>query len=184
MFPTDDMALPRSIWLYLLCEALFIYLFASILQFSIEDNHNWILAGMYLIEFGVHEVSHIVVAFLPSIWVAAAGSIGEIGFTLLVLFATLKTRVYFAAGFAGLWVMFAMHNVGRYIADARAQALPLVGPGETVTHDWYFVLNEQGLLARDVAIGSTVTTVGTVIGVLALLWGGYLLLVKVVRLSA
>ena len=184
MFPSEDNALPRSIWLYLLCGAFFIYLFVSILQFRVDDNHNWILAGMYLIEFGVHEVSHIVTAFLPSIWVAAAGSIGEIGFTLLVLVATLKARAYFAAGFAGLWVMFAMHNVGRYIADARAQALPLVGPGETMTHDWHFILNELGLLARDKAIGGTVTIAGTVIGLLALLWCGYLLLVKVVRLNA
>ena len=142
------------------------------------------MAAVLLVEFGVHELSHIVTAFLPSIWVAAAGSIGEVGFTGLVLFATWRTRSYFAAVFAGLWVMFAMHNVGRYIADARAQALPLIGPGESVTHDWHYILNELHALPSDTMYGTIVTTAGTVIGVAALVWGGYLLWVKMIRMSA
>lgn len=184
MFPSSENSLPRSIWLYLAGEVLAIYLFISILQFKVEENHNWVLGIFYLIEFGVHEVSHIIFGFLPTIWVAAAGSIGEVSFTLLVVFAALKTRTYFLTVFAGLWVMLALHSVGRYIADARAQALPLAGPGETVTHDWNYILGQLGVLPSDTLWGGIVSGAGTAIGVIALLWGAYLVLVKAMQLSA
>lgn len=43
-----------------------------------------------------------------------------------------------------------LHNIARYVADARAMDLPLVGGGE---HDWNTLLEGWGLLNRDTAIG-------------------------------
>jgi hypothetical protein len=170
--------MPLPSWLYITGWIFFIYLFISILNFSVEGPNNPLVSGMYFIDFGVHEASHIAVAFLPAILVAAAGSIGEVSFTLLLLFATLKAKSYFASVFAGLWVMLGFVSVGRYMADARAQTLPLIGPGETVKHDWNFVFSELGWLNADVFIGGTVRTIGIVIGVASLLFGLYLILLK------
>ena len=184
MFPSSEKTLPRAIWLYIVGEALAIYMFVSILHFKVEDNQNWLLGILYLVEFGVHEVSHIIFGFLPSILVAAAGSIGEVSLTRLVLFSTIKTSSYYMAVFDCHWIMLAMHSVGRYIADARAQALPLAGPGETVTHDWNYILGQLGALPSDTFWGGIVMTTGTIIGVAALLWGAYLLVVKAMQLGA
>ncbi|HYK55151.1 MAG TPA: hypothetical protein VEV15_01645 [Flavisolibacter sp.] len=166
------------IWLYITGWLFFLYLFISLLHFSAEDSSNAILSGMYFIDFGVHEASHMITFFLPAIFVAAAGSIGEMSFTLLLLIATLKAKSYFAAVFAGLWVMLGFMSAGRYMADARAQSLPLIGPGETVQHDWHYVFSQLGWLNADTFIGGAIQAVGIIIGAGSLLFGLYLILLK------
>lgn len=170
--------MPLPLWVYVVGWIGFVYLFVQILSFRAEESSNVLLSGLYFIEFGVHEASHLIAAFLPSIWVAAAGSIGEIAFTVLILVATIKGKAYFAAVFAGLWMMLAMHNVGRYVADARSQLLPLIGPGETVQHDWHYIFGQLGWLNADTAIGGTVRGIGVAIGVAALAWGVYAIVRK------
>ncbi len=170
--------MPLPLWLYLVGWIFFAYLFVVILRFSAESSSSLIVSGMYLVDFGVHEVSHIIVSFLPAILVAAAGSIGEVSFTLLLLYATLKAKSYFATVFAGQWVMLGFMSAGRYMADARAQQLPLIGPGETVKHDWYFVFSQLGWLGVDTFIGGVVSTIGIIIGVGSLLFGLYLIFCK------
>jgi hypothetical protein len=178
MNKSEPKFMPLPSWLYIIGWIFFVYLFISILNFSVEGPSNPLVAGMYFIDFGVHETSHIVVAFLPAIFVAAAGSIGEVSFTLLLLFATLKAKSYFASVFTGLWVMLGFVSAGRYMADARAQTLPLIGPGETVKHDWNFVFSQLGWLNSDVLIGDTIRTIGIIIGVASLLFGLYFILLK------
>lgn len=176
--------MPLPLWLYLVGLIFFIYLFVAIWGFSAENSSNLILSGMYLVNFGVHEVSHIILFFLPAIYVAAAGSVGEVGFTVLVLAAALKTKSYFAAVFAGLWVMLGLMSAGRYMADARTQILPLIGPGETVQHDWHYVFSQLGWLNADTTIGGSVQAVGIVVGVLSLLFGAYLIALKLYKSTA
>lgn len=171
--------MPLPTWLYIVGWGFFVYLFVSILAFKAETPNNIILSGMYFIDFGVHEASHIVFGFLPPIAVAAAGSIGEMSFTLLLWFATFKAKSYFASVFTGIWVMLGFMSAGRYMADARAQLLPLIGPGETVQHDWHFVFSHLGWLNADTAIGGTVSAFGIVIGVLSLLFGLVLIVLKI-----
>jgi hypothetical protein len=55
-----------------------------------------------------------------------------------------------------------------YVADARAQELPLVGGGE---HDWDYLLGRMGLLAQDQHITRAITSVGYLLVVGAALWG-------------
>lgn len=175
------MSLP--LWLYGIGWLFFAYLFISILNFSAENSSNLIISAMYVVDFGVHEVSHIIMSFLPPIFVAAAGSIGEVSFTLLLLFAALRERAYFAAVFVGQWVMLGFMSAGRYMADARAQSLPLIGPGETVTHDWHFVFSQLGWLNVDWLIGGIVKAAGIGIGAGSLLFGLYLIFVVRSRLA-
>ena len=68
-----------------------------------------------------------------------------------------------AATVVAWWIAQNLWNVSRYIGDARAQELPLLGGGE---HDWAYLLGELGLLRQDLAIGHAVHFVG----VLVLLW--------------
>jgi len=166
----------KSLWLYIPLWLVFVYLFFQILDFRADDSHNIILSGLYFVEFGVHEVSHVITSFLPPIMTAAAGSIGEITFTVLIVVAALKAKSsYFAAIFGSLWVMLAMNSVGIYMADARAMQLPLVSFGENTKHDWHFVFGQLGWLNSDTVIGGTVRVLGDVIGAAAVLAGLYIL---------
>lgn len=161
----------KSLWLYLPLWLLFVYLFVQILHFQVTDIQNIVIAGLYFVEFGVHEMSHLLFAFLPSIFVAAAGSLGEITFTILIVIAAIKARAHFAIVFGGLWVMLAMNSVGRYMADARTQIIPLMGAGPEPIHDWHFVFNELGWLPYDTLIGGFVRGLGDVIGIAAIAFG-------------
>lgn len=170
--------MPLPTWLYIIAWIFFLYLFISLLSFKAEAPNNLILTGMYFINFGVHEASHIVMMWAPPIMTAAAGSVGEVSFTLLLLAAALKAKSYFAAVFTGIWVMLGFMSAGRYMADARTQALPLIGPGETVQHDWNFVFSQLGWLHADVIIGGLVQGVGILIGITSLLFGLFLIIMK------
>lgn len=116
--------------------------------------------------------------FLPDIYVALVGSVGEICFTLLLMFAAFKGRSYFAGVFTGLWVMLSMNCVGRYMADARSQLLPLMGPGENIQHDWHFIFGQLGWLELDKTIGGALSILGNAIGALSLIFGLFLIIIK------
>jgi hypothetical protein len=64
-----------------------------------------------------------------------------------------------AGGFAvtGFWYFENFLNIARYMADARAQVLPLVGGGE---HDWTTVFSRWGVLSSDTAIAAVVAGAG------------------------
>lgn len=56
-------------------------------------------------------------------------------------------------------------NISVYVADARSQALPLVGGGE---HDWAYLLGRAGWLAKDQDLARTIHFLGVV---LLVVWG-------------
>ena len=55
------------------------------------------------------------------------------------------------------WLFQNFWNIARYMADARAQVLPLVGNGE---HDWTEIFSRWGVLRRDTGIAGFVTSPG------------------------
>lgn len=181
MKDTNKETLSLPIWLYIGLWIFFAYLFVQILFFTVENPPNLLLGIMYFIEFGVHEASHLFAVFLPHIMTAAAGSIGEVTFTILIVIAALKGKAYFAAIFASLWVMLAMNSAGRYMADARSQLMPLVGFSNQPTHDWHFVFSELGWLPADTIIGNTVRGIGDLVGVVALGFGLWLIIKKITQ---
>ncbi|MDB5185958.1 MAG: hypothetical protein JWL85_481 [Candidatus Saccharibacteria bacterium] len=165
-----------NLWLYVPLWLFFVYLFVQIVQIEPNKSGGIFLGIMYFIEFGVHEVSHLVVAFLPSILVAAAGSAGELTFTALVAYAAFKSKSYFAGIFGLLWVALAMNSIGMYMADARVQQLQLAGPGSDPQHDWHYVFGSLGWLNADTFIGGFVRGLGDLIGFAALALGFWLLI--------
>lgn len=62
-------------------------------------------------------------------------------------------RQAIGAALAGVWFFQNGFNIARYMADARAQVLPLVGGGE---HDWGTLFERWGVLSKDLAYAATV----------------------------
>lgn len=165
----------KSFWLYAPILALYIYLYVHIVNFHANTPTNPIISIMYLIELGAHEGSHLVTALLPEIVMLAAGSIGEVTFTVLVAVAAWRARAYFVSIFGWLWVALSCNSAGNYMADARSQKLQLTGFSSDPIHDWHYVFGHLGLLPYDQIIGGTVRYTGDVIGFLALLFGAWLI---------
>lgn len=102
------------------------------------------------------------------------------GGTLAELIVPVLCGVYFfwkreisGTAFCGFWFFENFPYIGTYMADARAQALPLVGSGD---HDWAILFGQWGLLMQDQKIGGAMRAIGwmgmvTVVGWLA--WRTY-----------
>jgi hypothetical protein len=81
-----------------------------------------------------------------------------------------KTRQRYAASVTMAWVGVNLLNISRYIGDARAQELPLLG-GEDSIHDWWYLLINWDLLPRDTVIARWIHFLGVVAFLAAILGG-------------
>lgn len=167
-----------SPWLYIAIWIFYVYLFFQIIQFDQSSQVNVLTGGLYFILFGIHEAAHIIMGFLPQVFVASAGSIAEIIFALLLVIVAIKEKAYFASIFALLILMLAMNSAGNYMADAVPQAMQLIGPSPDPQHDWHFVFRELGWLDASGMIGTIVKGLGNLIGLGGLLVGVILIILK------
>jgi hypothetical protein len=110
----------------------------------------------------VHEGGHLLFRFAGE-FVSVAGG------TFLQLFAPFALATYFlfqrqAQGVAFcLFFMFEQFlPIATYMADARAQDLPLltVGDAEYVIHDWNYLFDKFSLLEHDIQIATAVRALG------------------------
>jgi hypothetical protein len=108
----------------------------------------WIfLDGVNLI---FHEAGHLITYFLGTTISILSGSLFQLIIPLGLLIYFLYHESRFSAAFALFWLGDNLINVGLYIADARAQLLPLIG-GQ---HDWHYLLTQFNLLENDLILGS------------------------------
>ena len=121
--------------------------------------------GAYLlldhVDLAVHEAGHVVFSPLGEFAGVAGGSLLQLIVPLAFALYFLRTRQPYAAFILVFWIAQSLHNVAVYIADARAQVLPLVG-GEYVIHDWAYMLSRLHLLQEDRAIGDLVKAIAAV----------------------
>lgn len=110
----------------------------------------------------VHEAGHALFGWFGS-------TLGLWGGTLFQLLVPFLLAVYFfsqrkAAAFAFCLFFFFENFLGiaTYMADARAQALPLVtlGDPEFVIHDWNAIFSSLSLLQHDTQIAAVVRLLG------------------------
>lgn len=103
-----------------------------------------------------HEAGHIF--FRPfGQWTGILG--GTLGQLLMPVFAMgsfWRSGRTASFAIAGIWFFENLLNIARYVADARARELPLVGGGD---HDWTNLLFHWDLLHQDVAVAQWITTI-------------------------
>ncbi|HSY58687.1 MAG TPA: hypothetical protein VK795_03955 [Terriglobales bacterium] len=122
--------------------------------------------GLLLLMDGVfvpiHEGGHLLFRFFGEF-------LGIAGGTFLQLGAPFALAVYFffqrqAQGVAFcLFFLFEQFlPIATYMADARAQELPLltIGDGDYVIHDWNYLFSKLGMLQHDIQIAATVRFAG------------------------
>lgn len=97
-----------------------------------------------------HEAGHPLCGVLYEPLGVYGGTLFQLAFPLATLAHFLRRGETLSTAFAGLWVAQNLLNVSRYMADARAMALPLVGGLDPLDHhDWRLILIRWGLLAWD-----------------------------------
>ena len=126
----------------------------------------------------IHESGHLALGWFGE-WIGiAGGTIFQLGIPALVGFMFYRQGDYYAMAFVLFWMGTNLVDVGIYVADARARALPLVSPttGEPL-HDWYYLLSRAGLLRQYRLLGGVARALGLISMGLSLTWGGWMLTV-------
>lgn len=130
--------------------------FADVERWDLLDDVN----------LAIHEAGHLVFQPFGDHMQFAGGSIFQVLVPLVFAGYFVARRQRYSASVVLAWGAASLLNVARYVADARVQELPLLG-GENAIHDWWYLLTEWGMLARDREIANGVRGAGALLFVLA-----------------
>jgi hypothetical protein len=130
---------------------------ALLILVALTSEPGWVplLDGVNLL---FHEAGHPLFGILG--WeplTILGGTLMQLLVPLLVAGSFWLRREAPGTAVGGIWAFENLLNVARYVADARAQVLPLVGGGE---HDWADLLGRWGLLAQDATLGQGLRVLG------------------------
>ncbi|MGH7232161.1 MAG: hypothetical protein ACREJU_12495 [Nitrospiraceae bacterium] len=121
------------------------------------------------VNLAFHEAGHPIFGVAGETWGLYGGTIGQLVFPVVTAATFWMQREPVSVAVAGVWFFENFLNIARYMADARAQVLPLVGGGE---HDWTNIFSRWGVLSSDVTIAHAVVTVGWLGMLSAWIWLG------------
>lgn len=111
-----------------------------------------------------HEAGHPIFGLFGQTMGLYGGTIGQLVLPLVAVIEFWRKRATMSFAVACLWFFQNFFNIARYVADARAQVLPLVGGGE---HDWWHILSRWDALKYDVTIALIITSIG-IAGIVAI----------------
>ncbi len=100
-----------------------------------------------------HEAGHLIFGLLGETLGLYGGTLGQLVFPTIAVVAFWRRDEIAGMALGWIWLFENGLNISRYMADARAQALPLVGGGE---HDWFNILSRWHALHADTMIARLV----------------------------
>jgi hypothetical protein len=111
----------------------------------------------------IHEAGHVIFGWLGATASLYGGTLMQFVFPLAALASFWRRRQPVSCAVSAAWLFENLLPIARYMADARAQALPLVGGTQ---HDWLHIFVRWGVLESDTRIARG-TEVVAWIGLLA-----------------
>ncbi len=131
---------------------------------------------MHLINLPFHEFGHILFMPFGKFMMILGGSLFQVMLPLaLMCVFVFKQRDTFAGSIMLWWCGQSFIDVSPYIADAEYRALPLVGGGGEESHDWGNLLTIMDALDSTQAVANCSFGIGTILIIMALVWGGLIL---------
>lgn len=130
------------------------------LQHLRDPEDGGIFAG---ITFGVHEFGHLLFVAFGEFMAVLGGSLNQLLIPIGAAALMYHYRDYFGIAIAGTWLSSSLMDLARYIGDARAQELDLVGFGEDPQHDWTWLLTQFNLLGSDTRIAGLTRFAGMLV---------------------
>lgn len=134
----------------------------------------------HVINLGFHEAGHYVFQHLGRFMMVMGGTLGQLAAPFLLMLAFIfKNGDYFGASLCLWWLGESFADCAPYINDALAQHMILLGgvTGRDVPgyHDWNYMLNQLSLVEYHHGLATTCFTVGVIIMIAAIIWGGIVL---------
>jgi hypothetical protein len=122
-----------------------------------------------------HEAGHVLFGPFGRFMTVLGGSLTQVLVPLVCAGALLwQTRDPFGAAVALWWAGENLLDLAPYINDARDLQMVLLGGktgAEVEGHDWEYLLTAMGVARWDHAAATAVQAMGTVVMVVALVWG-------------
>lgn len=136
----------------------------ALLQATSREGWVPLLDGVNLV---FHEAGHPLFSPFGETLHLLGGTLMQLLVPLAVAGSGWWKRQVGLTAFGGFWAAQNLHNIARYLGDARALELPLVGGGE---HDWNLLLGGWGLLHRDTAVAQALHGFGWIGMIAAAAW--------------
>ncbi len=121
------------------------------------------------VNLAFHEAGHLFLAFFGETLHFMGGTLAQLFFPLACCAHFAMQRQTFEVGICGVWFAESLMNTARYLGDAEAQLLPLVGGH---IHDWNWLLTRAGLLGHCEGIATALHISASVIALGALTVAG------------
>jgi hypothetical protein len=116
-----------------------------------------------------HEAGHPIFGIFGWTMGLLGGTLGQLTFPIVVFVTYLRKGMLEPAALGLIWLFQNVLNIARYVADARAQELPLVGNGDRL-HDWHTLLSQWNALPKDISIARFLTGLAWTGMILTLAW--------------
>lgn len=120
------------------------------------------------IDLAIHETGHLVFAPFGEFVGFLGGTLGQLLMPAIFIAYFWRQGDRHAASVVLWWVAQNLWNISVYVADARTEALPLVGGGE---HDWAYLLGQLGWLSHDAQLSRAIWLIGVVLYIVAVIGG-------------
>jgi hypothetical protein len=117
-----------------------------------------------------HEAGHPVIGLFSNRLETYGGTMGQLTFPVLLAVSFWRKGQALSFAASVIWFFENWLNIARYMADARALELPLLGGGD---HDWNTIFTRWNVLEYDLNIAGTVKFIGWTGMLLAVLWVGW-----------
>jgi hypothetical protein len=110
----------------------------------------------------IHEGGHLLFRFFGEFLAVAGGTLLQLGVPLMLATFFIFQRQIPGTTFCMFFFFEQFLPVATYMADARAQDLPLltVGDSDDVIHDWNYLFGRLGVLDHDTQIAHAVRVLG------------------------
>lgn len=131
---------------------------------------------MHNINLPFHEFGHVLFGFMGRFMEILGGSLFQIIFPLIfVIVFIYQMRDNFSASICLWWCGQNFIDVSPYIADAKDRVIPLIRGLSEEHHDWGNLLTMTNSLDSSEFLANMSFAIGSIIIVLSLGWGGWLL---------
>lgn len=108
-----------------------------------------------------HEAGHPFFGLFSERLGVYGGTLGQLVFPVLTLVHFWRQRASAATAGCAVWLCTNLFNIARYMGDAQARVLPLVGGLDPeYHHDWAIILNRWRIIHLDVQLSGALVAFG------------------------
>jgi hypothetical protein len=141
-------------------------LFAAVILYYTHSGQGWVFP-LDNANLAFHEFGHPFFGAFSERLTVYGGTLGQLVFPVVTVCIFWVRREAASCAVCSVWFFENFFNIARYMADARAHQLPLVGGKDPdYAHDWTEIFARWGMLYHDLGIARFTGLIGW-IGVLA-----------------